>query len=82
MKGLILVDPVTGERENCGAITRRRTIDNVPMWLTYDEVNHMWWIVWQDDCLHKAGYVENRREVCWQTFLKMTASDLAKLRPS
>ena len=82
MKDLIVVDPVTGERENCGVITKRRTIGDIPMWLTYDEVSRMWWIVWQDDRLRKADYIEARREVCWETFFEMTETDLAKLRPS
>lgn len=82
MKDLVLFDPQTGERENCGTIAARRTIGRVPLWLTYDEVKRMWWIVWQDDRLRKAGYAKSRRKVCWETFRDMTETDLANLRPT
>ncbi len=82
MKDLIVIDPATGARENCGTIAKRRTIGDVPTWLTYDEANCMWWIVWKDDRLRKIGYIEGRRKDCWETFLAMTAIDLAKLRSS
>jgi hypothetical protein len=82
VKDLILVDPTTGERENCGVITRKRAIGDIPLWLTFDAPNRMWWIVWRDDRIRKAGYVEGRREICWEAFFEMTTTDLAKLRPS
>lgn len=82
MKDLVIVDPTTGEREDCGAIVKRRVIGDIPLWLTYDEPNRMWWIVWKDEHVRKAGYGEARRGVCWETFFKMTATDIAKLKPS
>jgi hypothetical protein len=82
MKDLVLVDPKTGETTNCGVITKKRVIGEILVYLTYDEPSRMWWIVWKDDRLRKLGFIEARREVCWETFFEMTETDLATLRPS
>lgn len=82
MKDLITIDPDTGVSENFGVITKKRKVGDADVWLTYDELHSMWWIVVQDDHLRKIGYIEARREVCWETFLEMKEDDLAKLRAS
>lgn len=82
MKDLVVVDPKTGRRENCGVIAKKRTIGDTLLYLTYDEPNRFWWIVWKEDRLRKIGFVEDRREDCWKAFLGMTEVDLAKLRTS
>lgn len=82
VKDLITVDPKTGARDNCGVINHKRTVGDITVWLTYDEPNRMWWIVWKDDRLRKAGYTEARREICWETFFALTDVDLAKLKAS
>ncbi len=82
MKDLVAVDPATGVQVNCGTITKKRLVGDIPVWLTFDEGQRMWWIVWKEDRLRKIGYVEARREVCWETFFKMTTRDLAKFKPS
>ena len=82
MKDLVLLDPTTGAQESCGVIAEKRTIGDTTVWLTYDEPNHTWWIVWKDDRLRKLGYTLARREVCWEAFFEMTEADLAKLRSS
>jgi hypothetical protein len=33
-----------------------------------------------DDRLRKIGYIEARREVCWETFEALDEAELAKLR--
>lgn len=82
MKDLVVVDPKTGGRENCGVVAKKRTIGDILVYLTYDEPNRFWWIVWKDDRLRKIGFAESRREDCWKAFFGMTEDDLAKLRSS
>jgi hypothetical protein len=82
MKDLVAIDPETGERHACGAIAKKRMIGDTTVWLTYDEPGRMWWIVMQDDVLRKIGFIEARREACWETFFGMTETDVAKLRSS
>ena len=91
MKDLVLLDPKTGERENCGIIAQKREVGGVTVYLTFTEPvepadgdEGMWWIVWQDGRLrlHKMGYVVERREICWQTFTDLDEAELARLRPS
>jgi len=77
MKDLILLDPETGKRENYGLIVKKRSVGSVPLWLTYDASNRMWWIVWQDDRVRMEGYREPRREICWTTFHEMNETRLA-----
>jgi hypothetical protein len=83
MKDLFALNPKTGKQEPCGTIAEKRTIGDTPVWLTYEETSHTWWIVWQEDnVLRKIGYLLDRREDCWETFRTMTAMDIAKLRVS
>jgi hypothetical protein len=82
VKDLVVVDPKTGEKHNCGAIAKKRTIGGVVVYLTYSEADRFWWIVWKDERLHKLGFIEARRETCWETFFAMTEMSLAKLRAS
>lgn len=82
MKDLV-VENDRGEQENCGAIAKKRTIGSTVVYLTYDEPSSFWWIIWKDPidgCMRKIGFVEDRREVCWQMFRDLTESELAKLR--
>jgi hypothetical protein len=83
-KDLIAIDPDTGVSENFGIVTKKRRVGNADLWLTYDELHRMWWIVIQvqNDRLRKVGFIEARREVCWETFLEMGESDVAKLKAS
>jgi hypothetical protein len=80
MKDLLLVDPKTGSSMNCGVITKKRQVGEILVYLTYDESSRMWWIVWHDEGPHHVGFIEARREACWETFFEMTPADLAKLR--
>lgn len=80
MKELVAVDPETGKRDHCGVITKRRDVGDVTVWLTYDQQSQLWWIVWQDDRLRKMGFVEARREVCWELFDSLDEDTLAELR--
>jgi hypothetical protein len=82
MTDLVAIDPETGERHACGTIAKKRTIGDTIVWLTYDGPGRMWWIVMQDETLRKIGFIEARREACWETFLGMTEADVAKLRSS
>ena len=79
MKDLVAVDPETGQSEHCGVITKTRTIGKITVWLTYDAPNHFWWIVWQADRLRKIGFIEARREVCWELFEHINETTLAEL---
>jgi hypothetical protein len=69
---LLMVNPETGEQENCGVIIEKRLVAENAVWLTYSKADHLWWIVWQDDHLRKWGYNEERRKVCWRTFFELT----------
>lgn len=80
MKDLALVDPDTGKTERLGVIRKKRSIGAATVWLTYDAADRMWWIVVSDDRLRKIGYIEARREVCWETFDALDEAELAKLR--
>lgn len=80
MKGLASVNLKTGEVMDCGTIAKTRKVGEILVYLTYDVTNHMWWIVWEDGGPHHVGFIEARREVCWETFFEMTSEDLAKLR--
>lgn len=83
MKDLIRVDPKTGERENLGLIEDRRSIGTVRLWLTHDVERRMWWIAWRDEGgVGKCGYVETRRDDCWDAFYGMTEIEIALLRSS
>ena len=80
MKDLVAVDPQTGQSDRCGVIAKKRVIGKTTVWLTYDEPNRFWWIVWQDDRLRKVGFVEARREVCWELFKNLDEDALDELR--
>jgi hypothetical protein len=80
VKDLVAVDPQTGQRDHCGVIAKKTTIGKITVWLTYDEPNRLWWIVWQDDRLRKVGFIEARREVCWELFENLDEDILAELR--
>jgi len=80
VKELVAVDPETGRRDHCGAIAKRRDVGDVTVWLTYDESNRFWSIVWQDDRLRKMGFVEARREVCWELFEHIDEATIAEMR--
>lgn len=80
MKDLVLVDPETGQQEHCGVIAKKRVVDKTTVWLTYDEPSRFWWIIWQEDELCKVGFVEARREVCWELFESIDKNTLADLR--
>jgi hypothetical protein len=75
----LAVDPRTGQHENCGVALKKRTIGKATTWLTYDEADRMWWIVVSDDRLRKIGFIEARREVCWEMFDTLDEAELAKL---
>jgi hypothetical protein len=77
---LVVVDPQTGQSEHCGVITTKRTIGKITVWLTYDAPNLFWWIVWRDDRLRKAGFIEARREVCWELFEGLDEKAIDDLR--
>lgn len=72
--------PQTGQSDHCGVVTKKRTIGTSTVWLTYDEPNRFWWIVWKDDRLRKAGFVEARREVCWELFESLDEDAISELR--
>ena len=80
VKDLILVDPQTGKTEKLGAIRKKRSIGAATVWLTYDKDDRMWWIVVSDDRLRKIGFIDARREVCWETFDALDEAELSKLR--
>ena len=80
MKDLVAIDPKTGQSDHCGVIAKKRAINKTTVWLTYDESNRLWWIVWQDDRLRKFGFVEARREVCWELFESLDEKALDALR--
>ena len=80
MKDLVAIDPQTGRSDHCGAIAKKRTIGKLTVWLTYDATNYLWWIVWQDDRLRKVGFIEARREVCWELFDNLDEDAIAELR--
>ncbi len=80
VKDLVLVDPETGKTERLGVILKKRAIGEAALWLTYDEADRMWWIVVSDDRLRTIGYIEARREVCWETFDALDEAELDKLR--
>lgn len=80
MKDLVIVNPDTGVRDNCGTIIEKRTIGDVTIHLTYDEPNRFWWICWNDGKSRKLGFIEARREVAWETFFALNEAGLAKLR--
>jgi len=80
VKDLVLRDPDTGETENCGVILEKRTIGDATVCLTYHQDDRMWWIVVSDDRIRKLGYIEARREVCWETFFALDEAELTKLR--
>lgn len=80
MKDLVAVDPQTGQSDRCGVIAKKRTIGKTTVWLTYDKTNRFWWIVWQDNRLRKMGFVEARREVCWELFESLDEAALTDLR--
>lgn len=84
MNDLIVIDPDTGVSENFGIVTDKRKVGDTNLWLTYDEPHRMWWIIIQveDDRLRKVGYIEARREVCWEAFFEMSEADIAKLKAS
>ena len=80
MKDLVTVDPQTGQSDHCGIIAKKRLIGKITVWLTYDEPNRFWWIVWKDERLRKVGFVEARREVCWELFEGLDEGAIADLR--
>lgn len=83
MKHLLALDPRTGEQTDVGAIVRRRDVGPYDVWLTYDEPNRTWWIVAlerESGAWHQFGYREERREICWQTFLSLDEREIAELR--
>lgn len=80
MKDLALVDPDTGKTERLGVILKKRAVGAATVWLTYNAAARMWWIVVSDDRLRKIGYIEARREVCWETYDALDEAELAKLR--
>ena len=80
MKDLVAIDPQTGRSGRCGAIAKKRMIGTITVWLTYDATNCLWWIVWQDDRLRKVGFIEARREVCWELFESLDEDAIAELR--
>jgi len=80
VKDLVAVDPQTVQSDHCGVIAKKRAIGKTTVWLTYDEPNRFWWIVWQDDRLRKVGFVEARREVCWELFENLDEEALDDLR--
>ena len=75
-----MLDPATGQRDHCGVIAKKRKIGNVTVWLTYDEPNRFWWIVWKDDRLRKVGFHEARRQTCWELFTELDENSLAQVR--
>jgi hypothetical protein len=80
VKDLVAVDPLTGQRDDCGVIASKRMVGKITLWLTYDAANRFWWIVWKDDRLRKVGFVEARREVCWELFEGLTEDTITELR--
>jgi hypothetical protein len=82
VKDLIAIDPQTGKSEHCGVVLKKRAIGKATAWLTYDQNDRMWWIVVSDDHLRKIGYIEARREVCWEMFDALDEAELGKLRVS
>jgi hypothetical protein len=80
VKDLVAIDPQTGKSEHCGGILKRRAIGKSTVWLTYDESGRMWWIVVSDECLRKIGFIEARREVCWELFDDLDEKTLKELR--
>jgi hypothetical protein len=80
LKDLVAVDPETGQSEHCGVIAKKRTIGKITVWLTYDQPNRFWWIVWKDERLRKIGFVEARREVCWELFESLGEDAIEELR--
>lgn len=80
MKDLVAVDPLTGQRDNCGVITKKRAVGKITVWLTYDASSRFWWIVWKDERLRKVGFVEARREVCWELFENLSEDAITDLR--
>jgi hypothetical protein len=81
-KDLVIVDPETGVQDSCGTIVKRRFLGSTPVWLTYDDSQAMWWIVWKDARVRKIGYRDARRLTCWDSFAKLAVKDLAALRPA
>ena len=80
VKDLVLVDPRTGQTEQLGTILKKRSIGAATVWLTYEEADRLWRIVVSDDRLRKIGYIDARREVCWETYEALDEAALAKLR--
>ena len=80
MKDLVAVDPQTGQSDHCGVVASKRTVGKITVWLTYDEASRLWWIVWKDDRLRKVGFVEARREVCWELFENLDEAAITALR--
>lgn len=80
MKDLVAIDPQTGKSEHCGVILKKRTVGKAAVWLTYDEPGRMWWIVVSDNRLRKIGFIEARREICWEMFDDLDEKTLDELR--
>lgn len=70
-----------GQRKNYGTIASRKTCGEVVVWLTYSDVDHMWWIVINSgDRPVGIGFKEARRSTCWEQFTDLaTATDCHKL---
>jgi hypothetical protein len=80
VKDLALLDPQTGQTERLGAILKKRSIGTATVWLTYEEADRIWWIIVADDRLRKIGFIDARREVCWEMYEALDEAELAKLR--
>lgn len=72
MKDLISVSPATGKSENYGVVCKKRMVGKTTVWLTYAEHDKMWWIVMKGAGMQVLGFVEPRREACWETFFELT----------
>jgi len=70
-------DQETGELKSYGLLAAEREIDGVPVRLTYDEPARCWWIlVERPRGLAAVGYLEAKRELCFEAFAGLTADDL------
>jgi hypothetical protein len=68
--------------EHCGVILKKLTISGATAWILYDEADRYWWIVGLvegDDRLRKIGFIDARREVCWETFEALDAAAITAL---
>ena len=79
MRDLVMVDPATGTQVNYGEICKKRSIGKATVWLTHDADKKLWWIVAQKpgEPIACSGFIEARREVCWETFLDLHEVSLA-----